>query len=161
MLRVREGRDADAPALAALYALLDRPVVGDAAPMTAEIVRRDVLSPETPMRVLVAERDGGVEGMAVHLFAYESAWAVRGRYLQDLAVFPEARRRGVARALIARLAALTSAEGGRFLWLVNGGALAEARPIYDGLCDVSEDLRAYALTRDAFAALAAEGAARG
>ncbi len=158
---MREGRDADAPALAALYGLLDRPVVGDAAPMTAEIVRRDVLSGATPMGVLTAEVDGAVAGMAVHLFAYESAWAVRGRFLQDLAVFPAFRRRGVARALIARLAALTAAEGGRFLWLVNAPALAEARPLYEGLCDVSEDLRAYALTRDAFATLAAEGETAG
>ncbi|MEO0683261.1 MAG: GNAT family N-acetyltransferase, partial [Pseudomonadota bacterium] len=99
-LSIRPAEDRDADAVAALANLVGERVTGGSSAMTPEIVLRDVLTSDTELRALVAELDGRVAGMALHLFAYETAYAQRGRYLQDIAVFPWARRRGVARALI-------------------------------------------------------------
>ncbi|MEO1688046.1 MAG: GNAT family N-acetyltransferase, partial [Pseudomonadota bacterium] len=115
------------------------------------------LTPDTELRALVAELDGRVAGMALHLFAYETAYAQRGRYLQDIAVFPWARRRGVARALIARLAALTRDEGGMFLWWMNMDTMPEGRALYRKICDQEATVVSFAVTQSRFQALADEG----
>jgi GNAT superfamily N-acetyltransferase len=158
-LRIRPAADGDAAALAVLCNLVGDRVEMGARAMTPEIVRRDVLAPDTDLRALVAEMDGAVVGAALHLFAYETAYAERGRYLQDLAVLPEARRRGIARALIAALARLTRDEGGRFLWWANMETMPEGRSLYRRICDVEGAPAVFAVTRARFEALAAESVA--
>ena len=157
-LRIRIAEDRDAGAVARLCNLVGERVTGGPSAMTAEAVRRDVLSPETELRTLVAELDGAVVGVALHLFAYETAFAARGRFLQDLAVAPEARRRGVATALIAALARLTREEGGSFLWWTNSETMAEGRALYRRLCDVEAAPASFAVTRGTFERLADLGA---
>ncbi|MEM1312986.1 MAG: GNAT family N-acetyltransferase [Pseudomonadota bacterium] len=156
-VHIREAEDRDAAALAALANLVGERVHGGAGAMTEEIVLRDVLTPATELRALVAEVEGEVAGMALHLFAYETAFAARGRYLQDIAVFPGARRRGVARALIAALARLTRDEGGEFLWWMNMDTMPEGRALYRKICDEEAAVRSFAVTRGRFQALADEG----
>lgn len=156
-LLIREAEDRDAAALAALANLVGERVHDAGGAMTEEIVLRDVLAPSTDLRALVAELDGEVAGMALHLFAYETAFAARGRYLQDIAVFPRARRRGVARALIARLARLTRDEGGEFLWWMNMDSMPEGRALYRRICDQEASVVSFAVTRERFQALAEEG----
>lgn len=157
-LRVRPAEDRDAGAMADLLNLIVKRIEPDLpGAMSAEIVRRDVLSPDTPLGALVAELDGEVAGVALHLFAYEAAYAARGRYLQDLAVAPALRRRGVATALIAALARLTRAEGGEFVWWINVEAMPEGRALYRRLCDFEEPLVSFAITRETFARLADAG----
>ena len=154
-LEIRPARDGDAAFLADLCNLFNAPINGGEAPMTAERVRCDWLAPG-PFGVLVAVLDGRSVGYALHGPAYESAFAARGRFLNDLAVAPGARRRGVGRALIARLARLTRDEGGSFLWWVNSDALPDGLGLYRGLADVEDRINAFAVTRAGFAALADE-----
>lgn len=68
---------------------------------------------------LVAESDGRVVGIAVYFVSF-STWTGRhGIYLEDLYVTPAERRRGVGRALLARLAAEAVANGwSRLEWSV-------------------------------------------
>ena len=68
---------------------------------------------------LIAEVDGQAAGMALYYFDY-STWISRsGVFLEDLYVRPAARRRGVARALMVRMAEIASGAGSlRMAWLV-------------------------------------------
>ena len=68
---------------------------------------------------LIAEWDGQPAGMALYHWTFSTFLAKPGRWLEDLWVEPEYRRRGIARALFARLAQDTLAEGGgRLAWSV-------------------------------------------
>ncbi|MDF2235031.1 GNAT family N-acetyltransferase [Albimonas sp. CAU 1670] len=155
-LTIREAGDADAQEVARLMNILGAEISGEAGAMTAEIVRRDVFAGDIGLKVLLAEIDGAAAGVAVHQPAYETAYAVRGRYLQDLAVDPAFRRRGVARALLARLARLTRDEGGGFIWWMNMDAMPGPRALYQAVADVEDRSSAFAVTRARFLALCEE-----
>ncbi len=75
----------------------------------------------TPRRAgcLIAEVDGTPAGMALYHWTFSTFLGRPGRWLEDLWVDPAFRRRGIARALFARLSAETLAEGGgRLAWNV-------------------------------------------
>lgn len=68
---------------------------------------------------LMAEWDGEPAAMALYHWTFSTFLAKPGRWLEDLWVEPQFRRRGIAKALFARLAADTLAEGGgRLAWNV-------------------------------------------
>jgi GNAT superfamily N-acetyltransferase len=68
---------------------------------------------------LMAEWEGEPAGMALYHWTFSTFLARHGRWLEDLWVEPRFRRRGIARALFARLARDTLAEGGgRLAWAV-------------------------------------------
>jgi GNAT superfamily N-acetyltransferase len=68
---------------------------------------------------LMAEWEGEPAGMALYHWTFSTFLARHGRWLEDLWVEPRFRRRGIARALFARLAKDTLAEGGgRLAWAV-------------------------------------------
>lgn len=77
---------------------------------------------------LIAERGEAAVGMALFYPTYRPSLAAPGLLLEDLYVAPEARRHGVGRRLMARLAALARARGCRYIeWTVeddNGAARA-------------------------------------
>ena len=82
---------------------------------------------------LLAEVDGRIAGIALYFFIY-STWTSRCiLYLEDLFVKPLARRHGVARALMAKLAAI-AVEGGckEARWLVLTDNLP-ARRFYEAI----------------------------
>ena len=98
MARIRRARPADTDAVLALMAELGRPAVAqDPEPQRqvflAHLERRDAA-------VLVAEADGALTGAASLWFRPRLNWTTLEAWLADLVVAPQARRRGVARALL-------------------------------------------------------------
>lgn len=119
-LLIREAAPADVPTIArfvralAEYERLAHEAVGTEADFHAAIFG-------TPQRAgcLVAEWEGEPAGMALYHWTFSTFLAKPGRWLEDLWVEPRFRRRGIARALFARLAKDTLAEGGgRLAWNV-------------------------------------------
>ena len=119
-LTIREAAPADVPAIGrfvralAEYERLAHEAVGTEADFHAAIFG-------TPQRAgcLVAEVDGEPAAIALYHWTFSTFLAKPGRWLEDLWVEPRFRRRGIARALFARLAADTLAEGGgRLAWNV-------------------------------------------
>ena len=89
------------------------------------------------MRVLVAEesgRGGGQGGAAPVLVGYVLALVMADEgEIADVAVAPEARRRGVARTLLNQLIEDMIAEGVRALYLEVRESIAAARGLYGSL----------------------------
>lgn len=119
-LRLRDAVPADVPTIArfvralAEYEKLGHEVRGTEADFHAAIFGN-------PPRAgcLIAEVDGVPAGMALYHWTFSTFLARHGRWLEDLWVEPAYRRRGIAKALFARLAAETLAEGGgRLAWNV-------------------------------------------
>jgi len=134
---VRAIRRGDVPAvvammraLAAHIAALGQPIGGR---ITAAKVLENGFGPDRWFGVLLATVDGRPAGYALHHRGYEVDDAARVLYLSDLYVKPEARRLGVARALMAALAdecARTGAD--EILWRVHSANRA-ARAFYRSL----------------------------
>lgn len=125
---------------------------------TEAAMLRDVCAEGRAVDGLIARLGGAAVGMVLFHPAYEAPRAERGAFVTDLYVAPEARRRGVGRALLAAAARATAARGGRFLWLTALARNPGAQAFYRAVCDEEDrDLVAFALTRGRFAALAGEG----
>jgi GNAT superfamily N-acetyltransferase len=93
--------------------LLDRVVA------TPEKLTDTLFGAHPAAEVLLAEVDGQVQGFALFFHNYSTFLAQRGLYLEDLFVRPEARGRGVGKALLKALAELAVQRGcGRFEWSV-------------------------------------------
>jgi ribosomal protein S18 acetylase RimI-like enzyme len=114
---IRPARDGDAEAVAALINAINSlgTDIPDP-PMTADIVRRDLLGAEAKAVLFLAEWQGEVVGFATAGTVYDAARAAWALMLLDLYVKPEARRRGLARGLMARLAVEARVLGARCLW---------------------------------------------
>lgn len=119
-LSIREATPADVPTIArfvralAQYERLAHEAVGTEADFHAAIFG-------TPQRAgcLVAEWGGEPAAIALYHWTFSTFLAKPGRWLEDLWVEPHFRRRGIAKALFARLAQDTLAEGGgRLAWNV-------------------------------------------
>lgn len=79
---------------------------------------------------LGAKLDGDLVGFA-HYFFHTNVWSPKVCYLQDLFTAPQARGKGVARALIEEVAQMAVTQGAtRFYWLTQDHNLA-ARGLYD------------------------------
>ena len=115
MIRVAEDGDADAvTALINAINSLDGPA--PALPMTADVVRRDLIGARARAKLLVAVHDGRVVGFATAGAIYDAERQADALMLLDLYVMPGSRRRGLARALMAALAADAEARGAGCLW---------------------------------------------
>src|SRR5262249_5023172 len=85
---------------------------------------------EPAFTAVIAEHAGVPAGYALYWPTYDTETALRGGWLSDLYMLPQARRRGIARRLMAEVAARTAARGGRYLtWLVHA-ANTRARAFY-------------------------------
>jgi GNAT superfamily N-acetyltransferase len=91
----------------------------DSLVVTIEDVRNDGFGPEPRFHALLAEVDGEAVGLALYFFNY-STWVSRdGLYLEDLYVRPAHRRKGIAEALVIRLAKIAHERGcKRLQWVV-------------------------------------------
>ena len=98
--------------------------------VTANTWRR-ILDPASPVSMRVAEREGRLEGFAIHL-SHPSTWVLtEDCYLEDLYVDEAVRGGGVGRALLDDLIALCGQKGwSRLYWHTDEGN-ARARKLYD------------------------------
>jgi GNAT superfamily N-acetyltransferase len=89
-----------------------------AAVATAEDLLRDGFGPRPVFQCLIAEWDGAPAAMALYIPFYSTWRGNAGIHLEDLFVRPQFRRKGIAKALFARLAQITLERGDRFQWHV-------------------------------------------
>jgi GNAT superfamily N-acetyltransferase len=156
---VRRARKEDAATVSAMCLALNEDEAVPGRRFTPQAMLRDAFAPEPRFILLVAERAGVVVGYALATPSYESNWAAPGLCVGDIYVAPPARRRGVARALVAALAAQARREGRAYLWWTSLPGNAGAREFYRALGSTTEHLHAHALAGDEFVRLADEGRA--
>ena len=123
---------------------------------TEEDLRRTLFGRDAYAHALIASLDGQPAGFAVYFFNYSTFLGRPGLYLEDLYVRPAARRRGVARRLLAHLAGIALERGcGRMEWAVldwNERAIG----FYVSLgASPNEEWTTYRLSSDALRRLAA------
>lgn len=144
--RIRDATPDDAETVARMANAFNRSLgQGSGRAMTAEGVVADLLA-RPDLGVRIAERGGRPLGYTLWTAAYETAHAARGLYMTDLWVEPEARRQGVARALVADLARRARDGGGVYVWWIVHPGNAGANAAYDRLTDFRETM----LTRAVF-----------
>ncbi|HEV3051353.1 MAG TPA: GNAT family N-acetyltransferase [Longimicrobium sp.] len=119
-VRMRPAVEADVPLILrfirelAEYERLRHEVVA-----TEERLRDTLFGPRPAAEVVIAEDADEPVGFALFFHNYSTFLAQPGIYLEDLYVHPEARGRGVGRALLAHLARLAKERGcGRLEWWV-------------------------------------------
>ncbi|NGM19951.1 GNAT family N-acetyltransferase [Roseomonas stagni] len=136
---IRAGLPGDAEAVAALInAINSLDGTPPAMPMTATVVRRDLIGATARALLRVAERDGVVVGFATAGFVYDAERQADALMLLDLYVLPDHRRQGLARALMARLAAEARDHGAGCLWWGVDDGDDEATAFYRAIGAVSE-----------------------
>lgn len=86
---------------------------------TAEDFARDLFGPQPRVFCDIAEWDGAPAGFALWYYTFSTFRGRQGIFLEDIFVRPEFRGRGIARALMRRLARRCVDEAlGRFEWNV-------------------------------------------
>ncbi|HVG04037.1 MAG TPA: GNAT family N-acetyltransferase [Burkholderiaceae bacterium] len=86
---------------------------------TPEDLRRELFGTQPVIEAVVAWQDQSALGFALYFHNYSTFLARRGLYLEDLFVVPEARGRGIGKALIRHCARVAVERGcGRFEWSV-------------------------------------------
>ena len=135
---IRAARPGDAAAVAALINAINSLDDVPHQAMTAEFVARDLLGPAPKAWLRVAEQDDAVVGFATAGRIYDAQRAADALMLLDLYVAPEARRQGIARALMAALAAEARATGAGCLWWGVDEGDDEATLFYRAIGAVSE-----------------------
>ena len=94
-----------------------------------------------PLNVRLACVDGVPQGFAIHQH-HPSTWVMGDDgYLEDLFVAPEARGKGLGRALIEDLVAIGRARGWRRLYWLTEIENATARRLYNQFCDNDGHIR--------------------
>ena len=119
LLNIREATPADVPEILALIrdlAIYERQP--DAVVATEADLLRDGFGPRPVFECLIAEWEGKPAGFALYIPFYSTWRGNAGTHLEDLFVRPAYRRRGIAKALFARLAQITLQRGDRFQWHV-------------------------------------------
>jgi GNAT superfamily N-acetyltransferase len=119
-IEIREAARADVPLLLALIGeLAEYERLAHEAVATVELLEEALFGPERVAYALVASLGGAPVGFALYFFNFSTFIGRPGIYLEDLFVRPEARGRGVGRALLGRLAAIAvERRCGRLEWSV-------------------------------------------
>ena len=128
---------------------------------TEDAIRQTVFGDHPRAEVLIAEAEGHAAGFALYFHNYSTFLARPGLFLEDLFVRPEFRRRGIARELLTRLAAIAvERQCGRFEWNVLDWN-ESAQRFYEALgARPMSDWTTYRLTGAALQALAARSDSR-
>jgi len=117
-IRKAEPRDADAY-LALVRALAEYEKLDPPDPAACDRLIAHAFGDRPCYELLVAELDGRIVAYAVIFPTYSTFRALPTLYLEDLFVHPDARRRGVAQAMLEHLRALALERGcGRMEWTV-------------------------------------------
>jgi GNAT superfamily N-acetyltransferase len=154
-MRIRRAEPRDAEALARLGRALNVQQGDPSENFTADTVRRDGFGETRKFEAWLADQDGEILGYAMVVpAAYETGFAKAGVYLQDLFVAPEARRRGIGRALIAAVAADTRRRGLEFVWWASRTWNTDAHAFFRTLATVEEPIVAFAVFGEEFEKLA-------
>jgi GNAT superfamily N-acetyltransferase len=153
----REAVAGDAAILVRLVHQFEREEGKSATRLTAADVLAHGFGERPRFRVLVAEDASRVLGYAMFYPSYDSEHAARGFYLQDLFVVPEARRRGVGRALMAAVARACQADGGCYLFWNAHESNHDGRAFYERIGARQEPVVTFSLQPDALRRLAAKG----
>ena len=96
------------------YEKLASQVVG-----TAQDLQRELFSERPVIEAVIAWHRNNALGFALYFHNYSTFLARRGLYLEDLFVVPEARGRGIGKALIRHCARIAvQRQCGRFEWAV-------------------------------------------
>ncbi len=125
---------------------------------TADALEATLFGERPAAEVVIASQDGRDVGFALFFETYSTFLAARGMHLEDLFVVPEARGRGVGRALLMHLARLAHARGyGRLEWNVLGWN-APAIGFYRRMGAFSlDDWQTFRLNREGLRKLAVAG----
>jgi len=120
ILVLRTATAADCPLLARFLNGLFAEIGLEQSLIAAARFSADGFGPDPAFTAVIAEHAGLPAGYALFWPTYDTEWAIRGGWLSDLYMLPQARRHGIARRLMAEVAACTAARGGRYLtWLVH------------------------------------------
>lgn len=156
-LRVRRAGPDDADTLVALARELSVHQGDPNTLFTSDAVRRDGFGDRPRFEAWIGEIDGRAVGYALVVGgAYEPGYAQAGAYLPDVYVRPEARRRGVGRALMAAVAHDLRRRGLDFVWWVSRAWNSEAHAFFRTLATAEEPVVAFATFAEKFTALADE-----
>ena len=102
-----------------ILALADYERLAHEARPDAALLEQHLFGPHPKAEVLIAEIDGEPVGFALFFHNFSTFESRPGLYLEDLFVMPQARGRGVGKALIVRLAQLAvERDCARFEWWV-------------------------------------------
>ena len=153
---IREAAADDAATLVRLVHQFEREEGKSAARLTVADVLAQGFGERPRFRVLLAEDAGRTLGYAMFYPSYDSEHAARGLYLQDLFVVPEARGRGVGRALMAAVARACQADGGCYLFWNALEANHAGRAFYRRIGAREEPVVTLSLQPDALRRLAAK-----
>ena len=120
----------------------------------ARKVRDDMIGDRRALDVLVAEDAGRIVGYASYQDHYDTDVGARGLWLAELYVAEEARRRGIARQLMAALARIAAERGLVSIGWAVRTANRRARDFYEIIGANDDDTRLLALEGSALEALA-------
>ena len=156
-MTLRAATAADVPqVLAFIRALAEYERLLHAVVATEDGLRRALFGPRPYAEVVLADDGGTPVGFALFFHTFSTFLGQPGIYLEDLFVVPEARDRGVGRALLAHLARLAEARDcGRVEWAVLDWN-APAIRFYESLgARPNAEWTVYRLTGESLTALAA------
>ena len=157
-LSIRPGEKSDVALIAQLIRGLARyEKLEDQVTMTEEKIDRALFGDRPYAETLIAEDGDEAVGFALFFHNFSTFLAQPGIYLEDLFVVPEARGKGVGRALLERLAQVAiERDCGRLEWAVLDWNESAIR-FYERLgATPNSEWTVYRLTGDSLRALAGE-----
>jgi GNAT superfamily N-acetyltransferase len=157
-VEIRAAEPADVPAIAGLIRGLARyEKLEDAVTMTEAGLNAGLFGPRPYAETLLAEEGGRPVGFALFFHTFSTFLARPGIYLEDLFVLESHRRRGIGKALLARVARLAVGRGcGRLEWSVLDWNSDAVRFYLQLGATANSDWTTYRLDGESLAAVAGE-----